>query len=113
MPYIKKEDRLKFNNKVIEISNLITCDGDLNYIISLLLHKQLEKRGVCYQNMNNLIGSIECAKNEFLRTVVAPYEDKKRNENGSVSELDVVVKNQLKPSPSIDDSFIYNQNDTL
>lgn len=109
MPYIKTEDRLKFNTRINEISNLITCDGDLNYVISLLLHKQLEKRGICYQNMNNLMGSIDCAKMEFFRTVIAPYEDKKRNENGSVSEFDNAI--ELPNSSSIDDSFVYDKNE--
>jgi hypothetical protein len=91
MPYIKKDDRTKLNNRISEISELINGDGELNYAVSLLLHKQLVKRGICYQNMNNLMGSIDCAKMEFYRTVIVPYEDKKRNENGSVSELDGII----------------------
>jgi len=90
MPYIKKEDRLKLNDKISKISELINNDGELNYVISSLLHKQLIKRGINYQNMNNLMGSLDCSKMEFYRTVIVPYEDNKRNENGSISELDII-----------------------
>jgi hypothetical protein len=90
MPYIKREDRYFITDRVNALSEMIRNDGDLNYAISLLIHKQLDKRGVNYANMNNLVGAMECAKNEFIRTVMGPYEDKKRLENGSVSKLDEV-----------------------
>ncbi len=65
-----------------------TCEGDLNYVITYLLHKELEKRGLNYQNANNLIGALECAKLEFYRTIIAPYENIKMDENGRVSQFD-------------------------
>jgi hypothetical protein len=88
MPYIAKEERIKFEKPVQELSESIENDGDLNYCISLLMHKILEKRGVKYQNMNNIMGAIDCAKMEFYRTVASPYEDKRKSENGNVSNLD-------------------------
>mgnify|MGYP001287649377 CR=1 FL=1 len=88
MPYIKKEHRKLFDSNIKILSDQISCDGDLNYIITSLVHKELLKRGVNYQNMNNLVGSMECAKNEFIRVVIGPYEDKKRVQNGNISELD-------------------------
>jgi hypothetical protein len=91
MPYIKEKEREKFKVSISYLAHLIETDGDLNYCISLLIHQLLKKRGVNYQNMNNLVGSLECAKNEFTRTVMGPYEDKKRLENGSVSELDEIL----------------------
>jgi hypothetical protein len=90
MPYIKKEDRYFITDRVNALSEMIRDDGGLNYAISLLIHKQLDKRGINYANMNNLVGALECAKNEFIRTVMGPYEDGKRLENGSVSKLDEV-----------------------
>jgi len=36
------------------------------------------------------MGVLECAKLELYRMVAAKYEDKKRLENGAVSELDAV-----------------------
>ena len=88
MPYIKKEDRKKFDTAIDLLSERITTDGDLNYVITSLVHKILENRGVNYQNMNNLVGALECAKGEFMRVVMGPYEDRKRKENGNVSNLD-------------------------
>jgi hypothetical protein len=88
MPYIAKKERVKFEKPIQELADNIETDGDLNYCISLLMHKILEKRGVRYQNMNNIMGAIDCAKMEFYRTVASPYEDEKKTENGSVSELD-------------------------
>jgi hypothetical protein len=65
----------------------VNTDGELNYCITLLVHKILKKRGIKYQNMNNLVGCLECAKQEFLRIVVGPYENEKKQKNGGVSDL--------------------------
>lgn len=84
MPYIKQEDRKKFDIKLNELSNLINSDGELNYCVSIIVNKLLNKRGLNYQNLNNLIGSLECIKQEFYRTVVTPYENLKILENGDI-----------------------------
>ena len=56
-------------------------DGVLNYVISRLLF-QLYK--VNYTDMNAALGVLDAASKEYYRCVVAPYEDKKRLENGEV-----------------------------
>lgn len=88
MPYIKEEDRRKFYGPIRLMVDAIENDGELNYCISRIIHQLLEKRGKNYQNMNNIIGAIECAKMEFIRTIISPYEDIKKSENGNVSNLD-------------------------
>ena len=88
MPYIKDENRDKFSVPLTELTESITCEGDLNYIITSLIHLQLNKRGLNYQNINNLIGVLECAKLELYRVIAAPYENLKIKENGEVSTLD-------------------------
>lgn len=92
MPYIKPEDRKRFNtrleNPIIYLVDEVQEPGDVNYIITKFIHELIERRGLRYAVLNELIGILECAKLELYRTVVAPYEDKKRKENGSVSELD-------------------------
>jgi hypothetical protein len=63
--------------------------GELNYIISKIVHNWLEDHGVGYSNINTAIGVLECAKLELYRQIAAPYERQKRKENGPVSALDV------------------------
>jgi hypothetical protein len=37
-----------------------------------------------YRRINEVMGALECAKQEFYRRVAVPYEDKKIKENGDV-----------------------------
>lgn len=84
MPYIKFEDREKFDSLVKDLSKLIEHEGDLNYVITCLLHHEVEKDGCNYKNLNRLQGVMDCAGKEFYRKVVAPYEDLKIKLNGDV-----------------------------
>ena len=94
MPYIQKDRREGIDSVLHkldrELDKIAPCTvGDLNYIISLIIHYWLpNKRNLHYQDINEVIGVLECAKLELYRMVAAKYEDKKRIENGSVSELD-------------------------
>ncbi len=82
MPYIPEEDRGGFRLVLRRVKP--DHAGDLNFCISFLLHLYLEDRNVCYQTLNEIVGVLECAKQEFLRTVVGPFEEKKRKENGDI-----------------------------
>ena len=84
MPYIKKDDRKVFDECLYELSNTVWTEGDLNYCITMLLKLYLEREGLCYKNINRLMGVLECTKQEFYRRAAAPYEDKKIFENGDV-----------------------------
>lgn len=87
MPYIKDKDR-----KVIGPPDLngVAFSGELNYKITSLCHEFILTHGLNYSTLNKVIGVLECAKQELCRTVVGPYENKKRWENGSISELDAL-----------------------
>lgn len=85
MPYVSKESRVFLDNGDEPLS-----PGNLNYVISKAVHDYVRESGVSYAICNEVIGVLDCAKAEFYRTVVAPYEDKKRLENGPVSELDAL-----------------------
>ena len=89
MPYIKKEKRGVIDEKVGELFTLLEAKGDFNYAITSLLHHYVKREGLRYDNLNDAIGIIESVKQEFYRTVVAPYEDTKRKENGPVGILDI------------------------
>lgn len=89
MPYISQPDRDRLDPKIEELAKTINLDqraGELNYTITrLLLETAGEGR---YKDVNELIGMLECAKQEFYRRKVAPYEDKKIKESGDVKGFD-------------------------
>lgn len=95
MPYITKKDREEIDPVLESVVNFISDEkllanpGPLNYIITKLCHAYVQLNGFYnYAGLNEIIGILECSKQEFYRMVVAKYEDKKRIENGSISEID-------------------------
>jgi hypothetical protein len=107
MPYIKKDKRKNYDKYIEDISKTLhKCNlegeieddkgvtvsnsiyGELNYIIYSLC---LEVLGInryreClnYSVYQNIIGMLECVKNEFLTKQLRPYEDIKEEENGGI-----------------------------
>lgn len=59
--------------------------GELNYILTCIVGQYYTEYGD-YQAINDIVGALEGCKLEFYRRVVAPYEDKKIEENGDVYE---------------------------
>lgn len=93
MPYITQEDRVRID-RTIKRAAFITTEspGHLNYAITKLVHNHIDAvadvKGYNYRCLNEVIGVLECLKLELYRQIVAPYEDKKKKENGPVSNLD-------------------------
>jgi hypothetical protein len=83
MPYIKQEDRERFDKWLKGICPPDT-PGELNYILTKICHLYLDRSLASYQYHNDVIGVLECAKQEFYRRMTVPYEDKKIQENGDV-----------------------------
>lgn len=87
MPYTKKEDRDKcLKNGVAELLNSIPklTKGDINYIFNQIAIAYVLYKGKNYDNVNDTVGIFECAKLEFYRKFVAPYEDIKAEKNGDI-----------------------------
>lgn len=84
MPYIEHKDRAALLTGEVQPDS----PGELNYCISVLVHEYLKSKSVNYTRINEVIGILECAKLELYRQLAAPYEDKKKAENGPVSGLD-------------------------
>ena len=83
---IEKDDvfgdgKILFHHVVMEE---IDKPGELNYAITEMMINYLNRKGVSYTNMNEVIGVLECAKLELYRRMTAPYEDTKIDENGDV-----------------------------
>ena len=85
MPYIDKEDRAYYKDalKAIEKESIDKI-GNLNYLVTVLCNIYLNESGECYRTYNEIIGVLECAKQEYYRKYVAPYEDIKEKENGKI-----------------------------
>lgn len=80
MPYIDQNRRKAFHQKLDWMKN----PGDLNYLITQLCQEYKEINGERYATYNDIIGVLEGVKLEMYRRKVAPYEDKKIQENGDV-----------------------------
>lgn len=88
MPYILKEDRDSLDYAIFDITARILAKdgtaGRMNYCISSMINMMIEKKGLSYSNVNEIIGALECIKLELYRRVAAPYEDLKIEDNGDV-----------------------------
>lgn len=99
MPYIKKDERLVYDDAIsniikkiktqVDINSESILPGHLNYIITRLLsdvHFKVNDKKINrnYSDYNSIIGMLECCKLEFYRKQVAPYEEKKIWDNGDV-----------------------------
>lgn len=80
MPYIPQEDRRGLDP---DIHSALKA-GELNFQITSLVHSYLERKGITYTTLNEVVGVLECAKLELYRRLAAPYEDQKVRENGDV-----------------------------
>lgn len=87
MPYIKKEERGKFESTIYTIIEDLKAggfnEGEINYVISSVIWKIFDAKP-SYSAGNKLVGVLECIKQEFIRRRLNGYEDKKIKENGDI-----------------------------
>lgn len=88
MPYIKKEDRENIRTALDHVILDGLTDGELNFTITHICHRWIMYHGLKYFTLVRVMGCLICVMFELYRMVVAPYEAKKRMENGPVSDLD-------------------------
>ncbi len=94
MPYIDETKRSDYDTEVLCLVAALKTgghqDGDLNYVISAICHKWIltHPEGLCYGTISDIVKALECAKLEFYAQVALPYEEVKKEENGTVSRLD-------------------------
>jgi hypothetical protein len=87
MPYIMQNERERL---LMVVDNLVAfleedpenVAGKLNFVISTVL-KRLSKK-LRYKKANELMGVIECVKQEYYRKIVGPYEDEAIKRNGDI-----------------------------
>lgn len=93
MPYIKQYKRDVLDSAIDEVVNALrelesddpanSFAGNLNYLISSILSKSYGNQPR-YDDINEIVGMLECCKMEFYRRIAAPVENKKIVENGDV-----------------------------
>jgi hypothetical protein len=88
MPYVDTATRQLLDTSLEAVACRIAKmasarPGDMNYAISALIKKVYGTK-LKYADYNEIIGVLEDAKLEFYRSRVAPYEDKKKIENGDL-----------------------------
>jgi hypothetical protein len=89
MPYIKPEDREKFEARGEEISpsgfgEMCEHAGDLNYLMTRVCLGYIKRHGMRYQTFNDIVGVLTCMVHEFYRRLIGYYEDMKIVENGDI-----------------------------
>ena len=85
MPYITPEKRAELGTR----TRGPWTAGELNYIITRILVYFLRANGgLNYDNINTIVGVLECAKLELYRRLAAPYENAKLAMNGDVYDTD-------------------------
>lgn len=83
MPYILKKQREKYR---IGGKAHIPTPGELTYLLVHLVRIYMKDKPDSYQIFNEVVGCLECCKQEFYRRIMAPYEDQKLKDNGDVFE---------------------------
>jgi len=92
MPYITQKKKLEIEPGLSIASDGIETTGDLCFAIYWLMMsyglyppgKETVGPAMTFDSASKAITACECAKLEFYRRYVAPYEDKKIEENGDV-----------------------------
>ena len=83
MPYIKQIDRKEIEELLYKLP-LINNPGSLNFAFTILCKQYILENGEIYKAYNDILGALEGCKLELYRAKIAPYEDKKKEENGGV-----------------------------
>jgi len=83
MPYIKKEDRIKFDRILEQMPN---CEskGELEYCIFYLMQNYMKTRDVKYSTLHDTVYASQHCADEFRRRFLDKREDNAREENGDV-----------------------------
>ena len=90
MPYIKKEDRIKYEHAVSVIAAILSrldnykLGGELNFVIFSIVKKYFDLTEMKYMKLNAIMGALECTKQEIYRRLASELEDRKIEENGDI-----------------------------
>jgi hypothetical protein len=83
MPYVTKARR----RALLVDHEAPQGPGELNFLLTNAVVHYVFAHGLEYRTINDALGALEGAKQEFYRRVAVPYEDRKLAENGDVYGL--------------------------
>lgn len=82
MPYIEsKKDRERLDEIVESIARGVRFNGELNYVLFALCKRYITPS---YSNYKNYLGELSECIAEIRRSLLGPYEDMKKIQNGDV-----------------------------
>lgn len=100
MPYVTNADRWAVYRALVDITKKKgkkerpdfqrlkkLSAGQMNYLITRMLYLWMPRKddgSVSYDGLSDVIKTLECAKLEFYRRIIGPYENFKMRENGEV-----------------------------
>ena len=93
MPYIPQEYRPAYDTLIAELAETLVQQppdrrkGHANYVITQIMRKAWGvdcAENESYSNYADIIGTLECAKQELYRRWVADYEDKAIAKHGDL-----------------------------
>ena len=95
MPYISPVDRALLEPVQDALSETgVQTAGDLQYIMALAIGEYLNSHLYRYQTMNDIMGALAGAQQEFYRRHVGPYEDTCIDKNGDVPKYGLKTNNK-------------------
>lgn len=96
MPYINKDKRAGIDPILraflMDIGEME--EGEFVYVVYQMMLWQARHGGITsklpadWTTASHVVGNVECAKQEFYRHIVGPYEDKKIVENTDINPID-------------------------
>jgi len=91
MPYIPQNDRADTEVMLLDDALSFTPKnaGELNFAVTRFIDNYLEKNGVRYRYINEMIGALECCKLELYRRIASPYEDVVMRKNGDAYATEI------------------------
>lgn len=82
MPYIDRERREELTRRHLPA----VTPGELTYLLTATVDSYLADKGheLCFADLGEVVAALECAKLEFYRRIVGPYESDKIVQHGDV-----------------------------
>ena len=84
MPYIPQDRRTLLPRRFFDDLPDEPVAGDLNYLFSIIAKEYLERRGLRYAHLNDVMGALTGAQLETYRRIAGAYEDTAIERNGDM-----------------------------